>query len=169
LIAAMNPCPCGFLASMPPARSCRCTPGQVERYRQKLSGPLLDRIDLHVMLPPVDVRTLSRGGASESSSVVRERVLAARARQLARFQSGSTSARTNAELPLDELKRIAALNGESRRLLEAAATQLGLSARAFVKVLRVARTIADLESAEGVGAEHVAEAIQGRILDRREN
>lgn len=169
LIAAMNPCPCGFRASVPPARGCRCTPGQVERYRQKLSGPLLDRIDLHVMLPPVDVRTLSRGGPSESSAAVRERVLAARARQLARFQSGTTSARTNAELPLDELKRVAALNAESRRLLEAAANQLGLSARAFVKVLRVARTIADLESAEKVGAQHVAEAIQGRILDRREN
>jgi magnesium chelatase family protein len=167
LVAAMNPCPCGYQAALHPAHSCRCTLGQVARYRQKLSGPLLDRLDVHVYLPPVDVHTLSRDGDSEASARVRERVVAARERQLQRWRTGITSRRTNGELPLTELKSIAALDKESRRLLEAAATQLGLSARAFVKVLRVARTVADLEGAEAVSGQHVSEAIQGRILDQR--
>lgn len=167
LVAAMNPCPCGYQAAGHPAHSCRCSLGQVARYRQKLSGPLLDRLDVHVFLPPVDVRTLSRDGDSEASARVRERVVAARERQLERWRTGITSRRTNGELPLSELKSIAALESASRRLLETAATQLGLSARAFVKVLRVARTIADLEGKDAVAGTHVSEAIQGRILDKR--
>ncbi len=166
LVAAMNQCPCGYRGH--PREKCRCSPGQIARYHHKLSGPLLDRLDVHVSLPPVEIRTLSQGGDGEASSVVRERVVAARGRQLERQAQGTTSRRTNAELSLHELKAIACLNGESRRLLETAALQLGLSARAFVKVLRVARTIADLEGADRVQAPHVAEAIQGRILDRRQ-
>jgi magnesium chelatase family protein len=168
LIAAMNPCPCGFSSASQPASACRCSPAQVARYRHKISGPLLDRLDVHVRLPPVDVRTLSQSGQSESSAAVRARVIAARERQLARLRAGVTSRRTNGELPLKELKHVAALSRDSRTLLEAAATQLGLSARAFVKVLRVARSIADIEGEEKVGKPHVAEAIQGRILDRRD-
>jgi magnesium chelatase family protein len=140
----------------------------VDRYKQKLSGPLLDRFDLHVLVPPVDVRALSRGGDSESSATVRERVIAARDRQLSRMKRGETSRRTNGELPLDELQRITALSEGSRKMLENAAVKLGLSARAFVKVLRVARTLADLEGTDAVGSAQIAEAIQGRILDRRE-
>src|SRR5690606_14623323 len=122
------------------------------------SGPLLDRFDLHVSVPPVDVRALSKGTDNEPSSTVRDRVCAARERQLARFRRGLTSRRVNGELPLDELKRITRLTPESERLLESAASRLGMSARAFVKVLRVARTIADLEDAPSVATPHVAEA-----------
>jgi magnesium chelatase family protein len=166
VVGAMNPCPCGYRSAEPPSPLCRCLPGQIARYRQKLSGPLLDRLDVHVLLRPVDLRSLSRSGDSESSSTVRARVIAARERQLARLRAGTTSRRTNAELPLDELKRITRLDTESRNLLEAAAAQLALSARAFVKVLRVARTIADLEDEPAVRAPHVSEAILGRILDQ---
>jgi magnesium chelatase family protein len=168
LIAAMNPCPCGFRASEHTTQVCRCSPAHVARYRQKISGPLLDRLDVHVRLPFVDLRSLSRGGPTESSASVRSRVIAARERQLARHRAGTTSRRTNGELPLQELKQIASLKAEGRKLLETSATQLGLSARAFVKVLRVARTIADLEGEESVQTPHVGEAIQGRLLDRRE-
>jgi magnesium chelatase family protein len=166
VVAAMNPCPCGYRASERAGRPCRCSAALIARYRQKLSGPLLDRLDVHVRLPPVDVRNLARGVENESSASIRERVIATRDRQLARLKAGVTSRRTNAELPLDELQRVAELGRESRRLLESAATQLGLSARAFAKVLRVARTVADLEGEARVGAPHVSEAIQGRLLDR---
>lgn len=167
LVGAMNPCPCGFAGQSHPGQLCRCSQAQLARYRQKLSGPLLDRLDVHTPLPAVDVRALSHHVDSESSAAVRARVLAARERQLSRWRAGLTSRRTNAELPLAEVKQIAALGSESRQLLEAAATQLGLSARAFVKVLRVARTIADLEGEDAVRAPHVSQAIQGRILDRQ--
>jgi magnesium chelatase family protein len=166
VIAAMNPCPCGYRNH--PQQSCRCGPGQIARYREKLSGPMLDRLDVHVQLVPVDIQTLARSGESESSASVSARVLAARETQLARARAGVTSRRTNAELPLGELKQITRLERRSRELLEGAANQLGLSARAFVKVLRVARTIADLEGADRVSSHHVGEAIQGRlVLDGR--
>jgi magnesium chelatase family protein len=166
LVGAMNPCPCGFAGQTHPSQQCRCSQPQLMRYRQKLSGPLLDRLDVHTPLPAVDVRALSQQTDSECSAAVRARVVAARERQLARWRAGVTSRRTNAELPLAEVKQIAALGSDSRQLLEAAATQLGLSARAFVKVLRVARTIADLEGETAVRTPHVSQAIQGRILDR---
>jgi magnesium chelatase family protein len=167
LVGAMNPCPCGYAGEGHPTQVCQCSAGQLARYRQKLSGPLLDRLDVHAALPPVDLRTLSGNEQSESSVSVRTRVVAARERQLARWRGGLTSRRTNGELPLAEVERIARLSTQSRQLLESAATQLGLSARAFVKVLRVARTIADLEEAESVSSPHISQAIQGRILDRR--
>jgi magnesium chelatase family protein len=167
LVGAMNPCPCGFAGQTHPGQQCRCSQPQLARYRQKLSGPLLDRLDVHTPLPAVDIRALSHHVDSESSEVVRARVVAARERQLARWRAGVTSRRTNGELPLGEIKQIAALGPDSRQLLEAAASQLGLSARAFVKVLRVARTIADLEGEATVRAPHVSQAIQGRILDRQ--
>jgi len=168
LIGAMNPCPCGYANAGHPRQVCQCSAAALARYRRRLSGPLLDRLDVHTPLSAVDLRALSRGGESESSAAVRARVVAARERQLGRWRSGVTSRRTNGELPLAELKGIAALNGESRQLLESAAMQLGLSARAFVKVLRVARTFADLEGEPNVRTPHITQAIQGRLLDRRE-
>jgi magnesium chelatase family protein len=167
VVAAMNECPCGYRGH--PRQSCRCTRLQIARYRQKLSGPLLDRLDVHVALPPVEIRVLSEGEEGEASSVVRERVVAARARQLRRYERGETRRRTNAELSLAELNAVAPLDAEGRKWLESAAEQLGLSARAYVKVLRVARTVADLAGSEQIAAPHVSEAIQGRLIDRRQS
>jgi magnesium chelatase family protein len=164
LVAAVNPCPCGYLGH--PRLPCRCRPGERARYRARLSGPLLDRIDIHASVPPVDVAALTRAGGGESSAVVRARVLAARAKQRERAQALGLSATHNALLSPAELQRVVTLNAEGRRLIESAVTRLGLSARAFSKVLRVARTIADLEDQAEVLGPHVAEAIQGRLLDR---
>lgn len=163
VVAAVNPCPCGYWGH--PQRSCRCTVAQRRRYLARLSGPLLDRIDVHVSVPPVEVRALARAANGESSATVRARVLLARARQWTRQQRGEVSHPTNATLSLAELDRVAALDAEGRALIDRAVHQLGLSARAYVRVLRVARTIADLEDRDTVRATHVAEAIQGRMLE----
>ncbi len=164
LVAAVNPCPCGHFGH--PRLPCRCTESVRERYRARLSGPLLDRIDIHVNVPPVDVAALVRKGGGESSAVVRARVLRARAVQRDRAKQLGLRTCANAALPAAELERLVVLDSESRRLIEGAVMQLGLSARAFTKVLRVARTIADLDGEQVVRSLHVAEAIQGRILDR---
>lgn len=166
LVAAVNPCPCGHLGH--PRLACRCTDVVRDRYRAKLSGPLLDRIDVHVMVPPVEVAALVRKGGGESSAVVRARVLRARARQQARAKELGTSSYLNATLPSAALEKCAVLDEESKKLIESAVNRLGLSARAFNKVLRVARTLADLDGEEHVRAAHIGEAIQGRILDRTE-
>jgi magnesium chelatase family protein len=165
VVAAMNECPCGYRGHA--RERCRCTPAQVARYRQKLSGPLLDRLDVHVHVRPVEVRELARHSRGESSCVVRERVLAARECQLGRLQRGDTKHRTNAELSLAELEAVAPLDDAGRDLLERSATRLGLSARAYVKVLRVARTVADLAGGGAILPVHVAEAVQSRLIDRR--
>jgi magnesium chelatase family protein len=165
VVAAMNECPCGYRGHA--RERCRCTTAEVARYRLKLSGPLLDRLDVHVYVRPVEVSELTRGESGESSRTVRERVLAARQRQLHRFESGLTQRRTNAELSLRELDAVAALDDTGRDLLERSALRLGLSARAYVKVLRVARTIADLAGSEAVSPVHLSEAVQGRLMDRR--
>jgi magnesium chelatase family protein len=164
LVAAVNPCPCGHYGH--PRLPCRCSESVRERYRGRLSGPLLDRIDIHVSVPPVEVAALVRKGGGESSASVRARVLKARAVQRARAAALALHATLNAALPASDLERIVTLDPESRRLIEGAVSRLGLSARAFTKVLRVARTIADLEGEEHTKAVHIAEAIQGRILDR---
>lgn len=163
LVAAMNPCPCGHLGD--PRHSCRCPLPAVERYRSRISGPLLDRIDLHVEVPPLAVREL-RQVAAEPSAAVRSRVAAARERQLARFDANHPAPR-NASLTARGVARHCALEEPARQLVEAAFERLGLSARAFHRVLKVARTIADLAGEEGIAAAHVAEAIQYRSLDRR--
>jgi magnesium chelatase family protein len=162
LAAAANPCPCGHLGD--PRRECRCTPPEVRRYRARLSGPLLDRIDLQLEVPAVPYRDLARCGAGERSAAVRARVLAARARQGRRLAGSGRHA--NAELTPPEVRRWCAPDAEGERLLELAMNKLALSARALHRILRVARTIADLDAAETLAARHVAEAIAYRTLDR---
>ncbi|MBM4358365.1 MAG: YifB family Mg chelatase-like AAA ATPase [Deltaproteobacteria bacterium] len=165
LVAAVNPCPCGYHGSEGPRR-CSCGFERVERYRSRLSGPILDRIDLHVGLAPVSLNDLAGPAASDGSEAVRARVIAARARQAERCERGETSSRTNAALSNADLDRVAPLCPRSRQLVERAMDSLGLSARAFVRIRRVARTIADLGGADVVRVEHVAESIASRALDR---
>jgi magnesium chelatase family protein len=164
LVAAVNPCPCGHLGH--PRLPCRCTESAKNRYKSRLSGPLLDRIDIHVQVPPVEVAALVQPGGGECSARVRERVLRARRVQTERALALGFKNTLNSTLSSSELGRVAILDTPSQRLLEAAITRLGLSARAFNKVLRVARTAADLDGEEAVRTCHVTEAIQGRLLDR---
>ena len=154
LIGAMNPCPCGYLGD--PSHPCRCTPMQTARYAARLSGPLRDRIDLSVSVSAVPARELDRPSGAETSAAMRQRVVAARARQLAR------GGRLNAQLQGRALRDDAALDGDGRRLLERALRNLAMTARGFDRLMRVSRTIADLEGSETVGAEHLAEALQFR-------
>jgi magnesium chelatase family protein len=158
LVGAANPCPCGYAGD--PHRPCRCTPESVARYRAKLSGPLRDRIDLMVEVPAVPADTLELSAAGEASCAVRTRVLAARRRQRARQED--VGAATNATLAPAALARCCPLDAQSRRLLASATRKLNLTARAYDRVRKVARTIADLDEADGVRADHVAEALQFR-------
>jgi magnesium chelatase family protein len=158
LVAAMNPCPCGYLGH--PSGRCRCTPDQVARYRRRISGPLLDRIDLQIEVPDVPQEDLSRGARGESSDAIRERVAAARIRQLER------QGRPNAVLSTVEVERFCTPDAQGARMLEQAVSRLGFSARAYHRVLKVARTCADLAWARALAAAHVAEAIQYRRFDR---
>lgn len=163
LAAAMNPCPCGYLGD--PLHACRCDPVAVERYRSRISGPLLDRIDIHLSVPAVPYGELAFGGAAEPSAAIRARVEAARARQRERFRD-EPGLHANAHMAAREVRRYCRIAPEVERLLRAAVERLGLSARAYHRVLKVARTIADLAGAEPLAAVHVSEAIQYRTLDR---
>jgi len=162
LVAAMNPCPCGYYTD--PRKPCRCTPNQIQRYLARLSGPLVDRIDIHIEVPPVPFRELrsSRDGADSAS--LRQQVLKARRIQQERFGSAT---HLNAHMGPSEIKKHCRLDDQAEGLLRQAITELGLSARAHDKVLRVARTIADLDGDENIAVHHLAEAIQYRRLDRR--
>jgi magnesium chelatase family protein len=164
LVCAMNPCACGYLGDG--SDRCACNLERQRAYRARLSGPLLDRIDVHVTLPPVEVTALQAPAAGEASSVVRARVEAARAIQLDRFERGEVSGPTNASVCSRDLERIAVLPAEGSAFLARAMVSLGLSARAYAKILRVARTLADLEGKTAIASAHVAEAIQLRVLDR---
>lgn len=163
LIAAMNPCVCGFLTD--PQKECTCTPLQIQRYRSKISGPLLDRIDIQVEVPGLRYQELASKDAGEPSSLIRARVNTARRIQLQRFEK--TKLHANAQMGAKELKRYCAVKPEAEKLLETAINKLGLSARAYSRVLKVSRTIADLAGSENIEAAHIAEAIQYRSLDRR--
>jgi magnesium chelatase family protein len=163
LIAALNPCPCGYRND--PRRDCHCTVPQIEKYMAKISGPLLDRIDLHLEVPAVAYRELAAATPGTSSAVMREQVNEARRRQASRFRDSKT--RLNAEMGHREIRRYCKLDEACQNVLRAAMSELGLSARAHDKVLRVARTIADLDRAEGITLAHLNEAINYRILDRQ--
>ena len=163
LVAAMNPCPCGYLGSA--VRSCRCTPTLISRYLARVSGPLLDRIDLHIEVPAAESFDIMRSPVGERSAAVRERVAEARARQQGRFR-GSTSGAPNARLDSAGVRAHCRIGLAEQRLLEMAVERLGLSARAYHRVLKVARTIADLEGRGPITTADVAEAIQYRALDR---
>ena len=164
LAAAMNPCPCGYRGD--PLHDCRCDDPAVERYLARISGPLLDRIDIHLAIPAVSYADLITGALGETSALVRARVDAARVRQRARFRA-LPGVRTNGQMSAREVRRWCRSDAAAESLLRDAVARLGLSARAYHRVLKIARTIADLAGADAVGAEHVAEAIQYRSLDRR--
>ncbi|MNL35567.1 Competence protein ComM [compost metagenome] len=163
LAAALNPCPCGYRGD--PAHPCTCSSHQAERYWTRLSGPLLDRIDLQIEVPRLKEGDLMDGGLSESSASIRERVVAARERQRRRF-AGLLGVHCNAQMTSRQVRQHCALDAAGGELLKQAIARLGLSARSFDRILKVARTIADLAESEGVRAPHVAEAIQYRTLDR---
>ncbi len=163
LVAAANPCPCGYRSD--PRRSCNCTPALIERYMSKISGPLMDRIDIHIEVPAVPFEELSSsaGGATDSASM-RQSVTIARDAQAARF--GNASTRYNAQMSSREVRKYCVLDGACSRLLRHSVEEMGLSARAHDKILRVSRTIADVEASERIGEIHLAEAINYRSLDK---
>lgn len=163
LVAAMNPCPCGYFGH--PTKPCICSPAAVERYLNKISGPLLDRLDLHVEVPPVEFDVLSSGQRSEESARIRERVNQARELQNRRFSG--TSITCNARITPDILHDACQLSPAAQSLLKTAFDRLGLSARAFDRVLKVSRTIADLDNSQTIEPHHAAEAVQYRTLDRK--
>jgi magnesium chelatase family protein len=160
----MNPCPCGFFG-YEDDRTCTCTPFQVKKYRSKISGPLLDRIDIHIEVPRVDFKTLSSTQVSESSASIRKRVNRAREIQSERYRDKNIHC--NSSMTPAELRKYCELDTASRELLQQSFDALGLSARAHDRILKVARTIADLAGEERIQVEHIAEAIQYRALDRK--
>ena len=163
LVSSMNPCPCGYYNH--PDKDCLCPPGMVQKYLNKISGPLLDRIDLHVEVTPVSFEELSSKEKGESSADIRERVMAAREVQGSRYKENE-GVHANAQMSTKQLQVFCKLNSESQQLLKMAMTKLNLSARAYDRILKVARTIADLEKNKSITSEHIAEAIQYRSLDR---
>ena len=163
LAAAMNPCPCGFFGD--PTRECHCTPMQIQRYVSKISGPLLDRIDIHIEVPAVKYKELRGNGHVEPSETVRERVIRAREIQLRRY-AGEKGVYANSQMPPKLIRKHCEIGAEGEKPLENAIQRLGLSARAHDRILKVARTIADLDSAEDIEPRHIGEAIQYRTLDR---
>lgn len=163
LVAAMNPCPCGFFGD--PKHECYCTHHQIHRYRSKISGPLLDRIDLQVEVPSVPFKDLTQTDNAEPSRNIRNRVLAARKIQSNRFQK--TNIHANAQMKSRHIRKYCQTNHQALALLETAIDKLGLSARAFNRILKISRTIADLDSEENISAAHISEAVQYRSLDRK--
>lgn len=163
LIASMNPCPCGFHNH--PARECTCAPGMVQRYMSRISGPLLDRIDIHIEVVPVDYGKLSVSANTENSDIIRHRVVKAREIQTLRF-SGSEGIHSNAQMTPAMIRRHCHLDDAGGRLLRAAMEKRGLSARAYDRILKVSRTIADLDNSDTIRPDHLSEAINYRNLDR---
>ena len=170
LVAAMNPCPCGFYGD--PKRECRCSPNMITKYRNKISGPLLDRIDIHVEVPSVKYKEMAGEGTGETSAKIRPRVEAARFIQRERLKNPPSldelrRTRTNSRMSPKEIKEFCKLDEESQQLLKMAMTELNLSARAYDRILKVSRTIADLDLSENIQSQHISEAIQYRTLDRQ--
>ena len=163
LAAAMNPCPCGFYTD--PAKECTCAPPQIQRYMAKISGPLLDRIDIHIEVPAVKYKDLSMVSSSEKSEDIRMRVIKARQIQQKRFEDAKHIF-TNGDMGSKEVREYCRLNEAGSELLRMAMTKLGLSARAYDRILKVSRTIADLDESETILPQHISEAIQYRSLDR---
>lgn len=163
LVCAMNPCPCGYFGH--PTKKCTCPKGAPAKYLSKVSGPLLDRLDIHIEVPQVDFKKLSDDSLSESSQEIRKRVNAARKLQQQRL--AGTGISCNSKMTAALTRKFCILDAQSKRLLEKSFDALGLSARAYDKILRVARTIADLDGSENITAEHVTEAVQYRSLDRK--
>jgi magnesium chelatase family protein len=163
LAAALNPCPCGYFGD--PNHACNCSPGNIQRYISKISGPLLDRIDIHIEVPAVKFKELSSEAAGESSECIRRRVNTARQIQLDRFAEFE-GVYCNAQMETRLIRSICKIDNDSLALLKTAITRLGLSARAYDRILKVARTIADLEGAKDITSTHISEAIQYRSLDR---
>jgi len=161
----MNPCPCGFFNDR--SRECHCTQPMIQRYMQKISGPLMDRIDIHIDVPAVNYKEMRAGIEPEGSAVIRARVERAREIQLKRFASASKhKIYSNAQMTPRHIRTFCELSPNCERLLERAMTQQGLTARAHDRILKVARTVADLEGAQVIEDKHIAEAIQYRSLDR---
>lgn len=168
LISAMNPCPCGYLGSPKTgngSRECQCSPAQIQRYRSKISGPLLDRIDIHLNVQAVNYEDLSNKRVGEPSNVIRKRVIEARKIQQERFKVSKT--RNNANMNRKEIDNYAQPTDNAQKLIEMALTRMGLSARAYDRILKVARTVADLALSETIDSPHITEAIQYRTLDRQ--
>ncbi|MEW6003000.1 MAG: YifB family Mg chelatase-like AAA ATPase [Nitrospirota bacterium] len=173
LVAAMNPCPCGYFGDS--RHQCTCSPGQIHRYRHKVSGPLLDRIDIHIEVPAVPYKELSTEYSGEKSEEIRKRVVAARQIQLERFREDKRihpaslqkcGVYSNGQMKTRHIKRYCKVKPESQTLLDTAMHKLGLSARAYSRILKLSRTIADFEAAEYIEPHHISEAIQYRTLDR---
>jgi magnesium chelatase family protein len=163
LVAAMNPCPCGYFGDA--RHQCTCTHGQIHRYRHRVSGPLLDRIDIHIEVPAVPYKELSTEYSGEKSEDIRKRVVAARAIQLDRFKNDK-KIYSNGQMKTRHIKKYCTLRPEAQSILDSAMQKLGLSARAYTRILKLSRTIADLEASEDIQAYHISEAIQYRTLDR---
>lgn len=163
LVCAMNPCPCGYYGH--PTKECTCSPGTPQKYLSKVSGPLLDRLDIHIEVPQVDFQKLSADEKGESSAEIKKRVNAARSIQIQRFKG--TSVTCNAKMTPSMTREFCKLDDMSKKLLESCFENMGLSARAYDKILRIARTIADLDGSESIALSHVTEAVQYRSLDRK--
>ncbi|MCX7909364.1 MAG: YifB family Mg chelatase-like AAA ATPase [Ignavibacteria bacterium] len=163
LVCSMNPCPCGNFGN--PYKECNCTPALIQKYQAKISGPLLDRIDIHIEVPAVKYQELSDKSSGEPSARIRERVVRAREIQTHRFR-GNKSVYKNADMGSKEIRKFCILDAKSQEILKVAMSKLGLSARAYDKILKVSRTIADLDNSESILPHHISEAIQYRSLDR---
>lgn len=162
LVIAFNPCPCGYLGDM--KHNCKCTPTQVQRYESRLSGPLLDRIDMHLEVPSVPYKDMSSADSGESSALIKERVQQARSIQKKRFEQRKNYY-SNGQMTPKDIKKFCILDTPSEKLLEKAVDRLGLSARSYHRILKISRTIADLDQSENLQTKHIAEAVQYRRLD----
>ena len=163
LVTAMNPCPCGYLGD--PVHMCSCTPLMIQRYRSRISGPLLDRIDIHIEVPAVKYRDLADRSETEGSEAIAARVATSREVQKERFKG--TRVRCNAQMSARMIRKFCEPDAAGSRMLEVVTDRLGLSARSYTRILKVARTIADLDGSEVIAEQHISEAIQYRSLDRK--